>query len=284
MVKATANFKLCVKCNRSLPLSDFYSNRKWAAQANHDAWCRDCCNRYCTDVESLKQYCYENNRKWEDRFWESAYKKAQYALSTNKTYISTKTKAETKKSIIDAATCRQFFSMMNVKGIYEYTENMNNKNVLAKREDEEQLQKAKYDPVWRGTFTPNEIAAQNATYAEYEKDFDLSNVSMRDYARKVAKASLNADIAENKMRHGEISVSEYKEVQKIFDDLSKSSNFAACARKAGTSTGLSSLGEIIYALEINHELDINPFEFPPDDIDKVYNDYAHLAAAVGSQL
>lgn len=49
--------------------------------------------------------------------------------------------------------------MMNVKGIYEYTENMNNKNVLAKREDEEQLQKAKYDPVWRGTFTPNEIAA-----------------------------------------------------------------------------------------------------------------------------
>lgn len=159
MVKATANFKLCVKCNRSLPLSDFYSNRKWAAQANHDAWCRDCCNRYCTDVESLKQYCYENNRKWEDRFWESAYKKAQYALSTNKTYISTKTKAETKKSIIDAATCRQFFSMMNVKGIYEYTENMNNKNVIAKQEDEEQSQKAKYDPVWRGVFTPNEIAA-----------------------------------------------------------------------------------------------------------------------------
>ena len=149
---------------------------------------------------------------------------------------------------------------------------------------EEKNEKPVYDASWRGWFTPHQLAALNATYEEYEKDFDLSNVSMRDYARKVAKASLNADIAEDKMRRGEISASEYKEVQKIFDDLSKSSNFAACARKAGTSTGLTSLGEIIYALEINGDLSINPFTFPPDDIDKVYNDYAHLAAAVGSQL
>ena len=136
----------------------------------------------------------------------------------------------------------------------------------------------------RGYFTKDQIAILDATYEEYERDFDLGNVSVRDYARKVAKASLNADIAEDKMRRGEISASEYNEVQKIFDNLSKSSNFAACARKPGSSTGLTSLGNIIYNLEINHQLDINPFIFPEDDIDKVMADYRHVAVAVGAQI
>jgi len=51
------------------------------------------------------------------------------------------------------------------------------------------------------------------------------------------------------MRRGEISASEYKEAQRIFDDLSKSSNFAACRRKPGEASGMGSLGEIIMRLE-----------------------------------
>ena len=72
MAKASANYKLCIKCNRSLPLSEFYPNKKWAAQSYHDAWCKECAQRYCTDQESLKQYCFENNRKWEDSYWDSS--------------------------------------------------------------------------------------------------------------------------------------------------------------------------------------------------------------------
>lgn len=124
----------------------------------------------------------------------------------------------------------------------------------------------------------------DSMYEEYEKDFDLSTVSRRDYVRKLIKASMNADIAEDKLRRGEITVTEYRDLNKIYDDLAKSSAIAEASRKAGGSTALNSLGNIILGLEINHHLDINPYTFPADDVDKVYNDYAHLVQAVGAQL
>lgn len=284
MAKAASNYKACVKCNRSLPLSEFYLNKKWKDQSYHDAWCRDCVQRYCKDQESLKEYCHENNRKWEDGYWDSAYKKAQYYLSNNAKYVDPTYSPQKKKALVDEATCRQFFTMMNLPAFYTFVDNVKAGDVFTDQKIEAREDKMIYSTVWRGYFTKEQISILDATYEEYEKDFDLSNVSMRDYARKVAKASLNADIAEDKMRRGEISASEYKEVQKIFDDLSKSSNFAACARKPGSATGLTSLGNIIYGLEINHHLDINPFEFPKDDIDKVMDDYRHVAVAVGAQI
>ena len=109
----------------------------------------------------------------------------------------------------------------------------------------------------------------------------LDNVSMRDYARKVVKASMNADIAEDRMRKGQITASEYKEAQRIFDDLSKSSNFAACRRKPGESSGLGSLGEIIMRLEISGGLKENGFTFPEDDVDKIIRDFRHTFISVG---
>ena len=118
-------------------------------------------------------------------------------------------------------------------------------------------------------------------YSQYEEDFVLDNVNIRDYARKVAKASLNADIAEDKMRRGQLSAGEYKEAQRIFDDLSKSSNFAACKRKPGEASGMGSLGEIIMRLEVSGALNTNGFTFPEDDIDKVVRDFCHTLRAVG---
>ena len=284
MAKAAANFKLCVKCNRSLPLGEFYLNKGWKEQSYHDAWCKDCVQRYCKEMESLKEYCYENNRKWEDDYWDAAYKKAQYYLSTNKVYTNPTEAPEKKKALVDEMTCRQFFTMMNIKAFYTYVDRVKSNDIFDTQKVQARDEKMTYSTIWRGYFTKEQVDILDATYEEYEKDFDLSNVSVRDYARKVAEASLNADIAEDKMRRGEISASEYKEVQKIFDDLSKSSNFAACARKPGSSTGLTSLGNIIYGLEINHQLDINPFKFPEDDVDKVMADYRHVAVAVGAQI
>lgn len=141
--------------------------------------------------------------------------------------------------------------------------------------------KRSYNRKWGGFFTNEEIEALEDIYSQYEEDFVLDNVNIRDYARKVAKASLNADIAEDKMRRGQLSAGEYKEAQRIFDDLSKSSNFAACKRKPGEASGMGSLGEIIMRLEVSGVLNTNGFTFPEDDIDKVVNDYRHTLRAVG---
>jgi len=78
MRKTPVSSKLCVRCNRVLPLGDFYPNKAWAAQRYHDVWCKECAAQYCKDQDTLKQYCYENNRQWKDNYWDSALKKAQY--------------------------------------------------------------------------------------------------------------------------------------------------------------------------------------------------------------
>ena len=72
--------------------------------------------------------------------------------------------------------------------------------------------------------------------------------------------------------------------QKIFDDLSKSSNFAACRRKPGESTGMGSLGEIILKLETQGYLDENPYTFPDDDIDEVIKAYRYTLEAIGMEI
>jgi hypothetical protein len=177
---------------------------------------------------------------------------------------------------------------MNSNYAYEYEENVRatsdktSDKMLHEFSDPDD--KPRYDTVWRGWFTPTEIKMLEDIYAQYEQDFVLDNVNIRDYARKVAKASLNADIAEDKMRRGQITAKEYKEAQMIFDDLSKSSNFAACRRKPGENTGMGSLGEIILKLELEGYLNENPYTFPDDDVDKVLHDYEHTWKAIGADV
>ena len=282
--------KLCVKCQRVLPLTEFYPNKQWVGQWYKDAWCKECADKLCTDKESLMQYCFENNRGWEDSYWDTAIKKAQYIVSTDPIYVKPHTSAKRRDAILSKTAVRQFFGLMNLNAFYKFEDHIGGDGVYI---DMSQIQKEKkdkpeteevkrtYNAKWGGNFSKQEIEKLEDTYAQYAEDFVLDNVNIRDYARKVAKASLNADIAEDRMRRGEISASEYKEAQKIFDDLSKSSNFAACRRQPGQASGLGSLGEIIMRLEIDKQLRENGFTFPEDDIDRIVRDFEHTYTACG---
>lgn len=280
--------KLCIKCNRVLPLSQFYPNKSWQLQSYHDVWCRECAVRLCKNKKTVQQYCYDNNRVWKDTLWESATKKAQYTLATDPEYIDPGTTSTKRAEIEEACTARQFFSIMNLANFYGYVDNNaipSNDNVFDGMDDEPEQRRQSsaphYSTKWRGYFTDEEEAALDDLYAQYEEDFKLDNVNIRDYARKVCKASLNADIMEDKVRRGIASAGEYKEAQKIFDDLSKSSNFAACRKQPGDSSGLGSLGEIILRLETSGALNDKGFTFPEDDVDKIIKDFRHTLVAVG---
>lgn len=275
--------KLCIRCTRILPLTAFYSNREWRDQTYRDAWCKECAGKHCKDKETLRKYCYENNRGWEDSHWDSAMKKASYYLATDPDYLQASSPTR-RDEIANAAACRCFFSIMNMKSVYQYVNNTpapgSTADIIANPPGEKTLH---YSKKWRGFFTAEQIAELEATYANYEEDFVLDNENLRDYAKKVAKASLNADIAEDRMRRGEGSAGEYREAQKIFDDLSKSSNFAACKRKPGESSGLGSLGEIILRIEVTGALNVQGVTFPEDDVDKILNDFRHTITAVGAE-
>lgn len=144
---------------------------------------------------------------------------------------------------------------MNLRQFYIFVENVRKDGTFAEELDEslENLpeEKPHFSKEWGGYYTDEQIEIMNDKYARYEEDFVLDNVSIQDYARKVVKASLNADIAEQKYRRGDIGLTEYRDALRVFDDLSKSSNFAACRRKPGEAAGLGSMGEIILRIELD---------------------------------
>jgi len=287
MAKKKIASKLCIRCNRIMPLEKFSANKLWASQQYRDAWCTECAKKYCVDEETVKRYCYENNRKFKENAWEAAKKKAKYDLGNNKVWLNPLSSPEDKKREEDLAAARSFLVLKNMPYAYEYEENLrvaDSSDDAVAHEFTDEKDKPYYDKVWQGWFTPEQVEWMEEKYAQYSEDFVLDNVNMQDYTRKVIKASLNADLAEDRMRRGQGTASDYKEAQKIFDDLSKSSNFAACRRKPGESAGMGSLGEIILKLETQGYLDENPYTFPDDDIDKVIQAYKYTLESIGMDI
>ena len=78
MPKKKVPSKLCIKCNRILPLEKFSANKLWASQQYRDAWCTECVSNYVKDEETVREYCFHNNRKFKEKAWEAARKKAAY--------------------------------------------------------------------------------------------------------------------------------------------------------------------------------------------------------------
>jgi len=93
--------KLCVKCGKILPLGAFYPHKEWAAQSFHDAWCKECAGAFCTDADTLRQYCWYNNRAYSNQQYDAAMKKAMYTLANNWEYLEA-ANAPAKRAKIEA--------------------------------------------------------------------------------------------------------------------------------------------------------------------------------------
>ena len=287
--------KQCVKCGKILPLTAFYGNSDWGAQSFHDAWCQECATKHCVDKKTLREYCWYNNRSWSEETYEGAVKKAKYSLANDPDYLNPQTSQRKMKQIEGMAVARAFFSVMNLTNLYKFSRNIDDEGPIrefapdsqagttAKDEKGAFLDDGEliYSRDWNGLYTQREIDYLDDYYAKLEEGFVLDNQNIQDYARKAAKASLDADIKYSRMRHGQASVAEWEKAQAIFDNLSKSANFAACKRKPGDMAGLGSLGAIVAKIEMSGELDMPDVSFPPDDIAKIIDDFRHTVAAVG---
>ena len=197
MPKKKIASKLCIRCNRIMPLEKFSANKLWASQQYRDAWCTECAKKYCVDEDTVKRYCYENNRKFKENAWEAAKKKAKYDLANNKVWLNPLTSPEDKKKEEDLAAARSFLVLKNMAYAYEYEENLrvaDSSNDAVAHEFTEEKNKPYYDKVWQGWFTPEQVEWMEDKYAQYSEDFVLDNVNMQDYTRKVIKASLYSHI------------------------------------------------------------------------------------------
>lgn len=274
--------RICIKCGRTKELDGYYSNRDWEEQLGKDIWCKECVGK-CTDRETIKEYYWENHRDWDERIWQTAAKKAEKLLADNAMYQ--KSGEDRRKMLLDRLAAQQVPTVStpyykyvdnSKSGCNSYAEAKAKGQVSTEADENEKV----YDEFFNGYFTKRDLAYLETYYKRLEEDFTFDNENLRDYAKKCARASLQADKAQDDYAAGRCSFADVKDALAQFDMLSKSANFAACKRKAGDNSGLTSYSELSYKLETTGHTMQRQVKWEEDDVDRVINHFRHLAAAM----
>ena len=140
-------------------------------------------------------------------------------------------------------------------------------------EEEEKI----YDPFWVGSFTELELETLNNYYKDLQTDYKIVTVNHKDYAKKIAKASLAMDRAfEDMLKTGNDSL--YKSARDTFDKLSQSAKFAENQRGLN-DVSLGSYGVMADRVENNTWIP----EYEPDDkdmYDKLLAQFANISRSL----
>ena len=283
--------KMCLKCREVKPVQEFYPNSGWGEQSYADLICRECAKAEVVDKDTARRYFWQNNRVWNDAIWESAKKKADRILANNQEYLNPNTSGKKRTEIENRIIGNQVLGIMNMRGFYSFVDNGGEDGVkefnpdslagttmddTAARANEEQV----YSEEWGGMYTLRELKYLDRYLERLQDEFVLDNVNIEDYARRVAKASLIADTEYEKMRQGRSTMQAWEKAQMAFDHMSKSANFAECQRKETVNGSMGALSTIIMDIELNHHNEMPQIEFPPDDVDKILNDFGYTGVAV----
>ncbi|MCC3257551.1 hypothetical protein G7L40_00545 [Paenibacillus polymyxa] len=135
-----------------------------------------------------------------------------------------------------------------------------------------------YSEKWRGTYPNEDIEFLNNYLSGLMKDFKIINTSHMDYARKICKASLHMDKCFDEMSSGVAGADKkYESAKKIFDDLSKSANFAESSRNKDLSSG--SLSKIVDTVE-NGTYVYEHVPFDKDLYDRLLENQKHVDKSV----
>lgn len=276
--------KTCLKCGKAKELSEFYVNREWMDQLQKDAWCKECVNR-CSTKDEVREYFWENNREWDERIWDTAKSKAEKILSTNDVY--NRANEDRKNMLLERAAAQQIPTCMMQR--YKYVDNSADGKYVSYNDAKEQgaIIEEKdpntkvYSEEFNGYFKPYELNYLKKYYESLCEENDIITQTHKDYARKMAKASLHADKTQDDWAAGKCDFQLVKDAIAVFDMLSKSANFAPSTKKKDTSGGLGSFSEISLYLETNGHPCTRKIEWEKDDVDKTLSEFMYLTQSLG---
>lgn len=106
-----------------------------------------------------------------------------------------------------------------------------------------------YSKKWKGSYSQKDLDSLDEYYNSLEKDYNIVTGNHRDYAKKIAKASLQMDKAFDDMMNGvEGADKKYDNATKVFDTLSKSAKFSESTRSVN-DVGASSFSKVAAMVE-----------------------------------
>lgn len=284
--KAPAQTRMCIKCGQTKPLSNFYSNKDWHENNGKDAWCKQCIAKIRTKDE-MRRYFWENNRMWKENVWENALKQAE--IQAAKSTVYQKSNEDRRQVLLESIACPIMPQLFKLTQNYKYEEHKKDVNTNdydeAKEngkivEEDQTKPKDKnlkvYNEFFNGEFKPAEIEYLEAYYNGLEQDFDLSDTSLRDNAKKLAKASLLVDKVQNDYMAGRCSLQDVKDAIAQYDLLAKTGNFAACKRKPGDKNSLNNFAELTLYCETHGHPCIKKIEWEKDVVDTALESLGYI--------
>jgi len=132
-----------------------------------------------------------------------------------------------------------------------------------------------YNLEWMGTYSYADSDYLNDYLSKLQSDFNIITTNHMDYARKIAKASLATDKAYEAMIQGVSGADKrYKDLQSIFDTLSKSAQFSENTRGANDA-GISGISQVVDKIESKQWI-YDTEEFPEDELDHLLKQFANI--------
>jgi len=288
-VKQSVQKKLCHKCNKELPLKNFYMNKENKKEMFRDCWCKDCFYNYVYDEVTLREYFFFNNRVFPEQRWTEILELTKKEIEQSDEYKDCKD-IDKVNNVVFKEVFKRVAKYMSLSNWYRFVDNIGDsiKTQLSSDQDKINIsnenEEKEYSTIWHGNYTQSELKYLEDYFSGLERDFKLSTSSYIDYARKVAKASLAMDKAFSDALDGKAGADKkYKDCKDIFDALSGSAKFSEKTRSENDSVGFGSLGEIVKRLESTGFLQ-KKIIFPKDDVDKIIDDFRWTLTSVGEEF
>lgn len=237
--------------------SDFYKSRN--ISIGYHPYCKECVNEI-VDIDDM-QTVYDVLQTLDTPFIQDVWKEAladidgnyidKYLNLINNTYKSRYENARFKDSIYDSE--------------------------LVLEKDENGNEVKNWDDTWQGYYSKRELNYLNKYYQDLNNDFKIITTNHKDYARRIAQASLIMNDTYNVMRDNpddKDAVSAYNTAVSNFDRLSKSAQFAESQRGAN-DVSLGCFGRVFDAVEKHNFI---PQHIPEDKdmFDKIIEQFSNI--------
>ena len=257
--KVICQNKDCEKMCKRLSVDDFYKSRN--AMVQHHPYCKDCVNKMI-DVNNLESV-YSVLKVLDTPFIMDIWNDVCNSGTTN--YMGDYLRA------INFTYRKKYAGMGFDDSIFELSENEKiSDNVQAAFDDT-----PVWSDDWQGKYTKSDLKYLNDYYNGLQNDFKIITTNHKDYARKIAHASLSQMKAYQHLLQGEEGADlAYEKATKIFDMLSKSAQFAESQRGAN-DVALGCFGRVFDAVEKHNWV---PEYIPTDEdmYDKLLNQFSNI--------
>lgn len=267
--------KTCNCCGKPKNLTDYYLNYSpMYALDQRTPICKDCCKSSCLaddgsiNMDKLKDLLRQIDRplyldliasaekqvKKENSFISDDEVKFHGEDILSKYFTGIAKRQDRAKSYSDSEKEGFFHQNSNrtTSEINDIKNNFDTKNTSVNtsinqgsKEDAE----LNYSDKWMGSYSKTDLEYLENYYTSLDHDYNVVTENHRDYARKIAKASLAMDKAFNEMTSGITGAEvKYKNMKEAFDSLSKSAKFSESTRSVN-DVGASSFSKVAAMVE-----------------------------------